>query len=395
MHDAPSHSSKLDDIALSLLLLVGLFAPSSINGEPSRFVWVISFGILWVLFAYFVWKHDVRPRAVTSVTLPMVVVMIACTFLVLSATFPFDFPMFVKYISLAMVLALNLRNVRPGRLVSASFFAANTVWIAWGVAAIAGNERIWEFTAKWYTYFYPELVQGMMALNKPVFTFGSHSLAGFFTYLFLWLNWEKYKTQGKTLSLVFVVCDLVLLFALASTTSFVFAALAIIQIGFWLWRRKPKLLFVFAGCLFLTVFLERSVLADGFWDLLSSPLLVKGVLDTDDSGLLARYGMSGILSPTLDYLRNHPFKPIGFTNPPSLFLGDSGPVQYFLKGSIPLLLLIYGGLYRFLRHNLPRREYALRLFAVFLAFEIGFDSLGYFRTLFLLPFITVFLKEIA
>jgi hypothetical protein len=59
------------------------------------------------------------------------------------------------------------------------------------------------------------------------------------------------------------------------------------------------------------------------------------------------------------------------------------------------LLLIYFGLYRFLRYNLTSTSHALTLFLVIIAFETGFTAFTYFRTLYLIPFFVIYLKQIA
>jgi hypothetical protein len=130
------------------------------------------------------------------------------------------------------------------------------------------------------------------------------------------------------------------------------------------------------------------------------PQLAGTILNSDVNGLLPRYGPGGALRAPLTYLFDHPMSPIGFITPSAVAagdtaLGDSGPVEYLLRGSIPLLVLVYFGLYKFLRFNLPLREHALFLFLVIVAFEIGFSSLIYFRTLYLLPFFVIYMRQVT
>lgn len=384
---------RRDDILIALLLFVGLFFPTSVGGDSLQSLLGIALLALLIALLYLAWKHGTRPRAAYTVSLPILCVLAAGT--LIAWNFRFGWGIFASYTVIAAVLALDLRQVRPGRAVLATFFAANVVWIVCGAVVVVGNEWVSDFLSTWYSQFFPELVPGMLRLHKPVLTFGTHSLAGFFTYLFFWLNWEKYKAQGKASSLIFSMCELVLLFAITSFTSFGFAAIAIVQIGFWLRTHNRRLLFATSGCLVLTAALAGRVIAeqiDTLWDI---PVVANSILNSETGGLLARYGQGGALRGTLDYLWNHPFSPIGFTYPSFLFLGDSGPMQYLLRGSVPLLMLIYVGLYRFLRYNVPSRRHALTLFFAIVAFEIGFDALPYFRTLFLLPFFVVYLKGLV
>jgi hypothetical protein len=129
-------------------------------------------------------------------------------------------------------------------------------------------------------------------------------------------------------------------------------------------------------------------------------------LNNDLSGPLARYGRDGELRLAINYVYNHPLSPIGLTAGPlapmevvwtpfRFFIGDSGPLEYLLRGSIPLFFLIYFGLYRFLRRNLVLRSHAWGLFLAILLFESGFSVLSYPRMYYLLPFFVVYLNGVA
>jgi hypothetical protein len=382
-----------DDIVVALLLAIGLFFPTSVGDQSQEYLVIIALTALLGLLLFLMLKHGTRPGAVAAISLPILLVLTAGT--LLACNFRVGGTFVAEYCLLAAVLALDLRHVRTARKVSIVFVAANVLWIACGTAILIGSAPVSEFLTSWYSQFYPELVPGMLALHKPVLTFGTHSLAGFFTYLFFWLNWEGYKSRGSATSLAFALCEAILLIANTSFTSFAFAALAVGQISFWFWSRNRKLLLVSVVCLILLLAMAGSILAEQIEALWQIPEVATSVLNADNSGLLVRYSDGGTVRGTIDYIWDHPYTPIGFTFPSFLFLGDSGPVEYLLRGSIPLLLLVYFGLYRFLRFNSIRREHALWLFFVVLAFESGFNALTYFRTLFLLPFLAIYLNEIT
>jgi hypothetical protein len=274
--------------------------------------------------------------------------------------------------------------------------AANLINIACGVAILAGNEWMGELLSNSYSQFYPELVPAMLGLHKPVLTFGTHSLAGFFLYLFFWLNWETYKARRSPLALFFAVSELILLLAVASFTSLAFAVLALVQMGVWLWKRSRT---IFAAAA-VSVALMSLVGVRWYEDSPDSsqvlPQVERLILDSSEiSGPLARYGPGGAARSTVDYLMQHPMSPIGFGPPISISVIDSAPLEYILRGSVPLLVLIYLGLYRFLCHNLQSRAHVLTLFLVILGFETGFTALTYFRTAYLLTFVVIYLKQLA
>jgi len=383
-----------DDKVVAFLLVAGLFLPTSVNGEARVSLVGIGFLILLLTYLFLIWNHGARLNAVAWISGPILMVLSLSTLIVWhESTFPFGWGLLATYSTLATLLALNLREVRPGRLVSAAFFLTNIIWIVCGAAVLVGNEWVGGVLTAWYSDFYPELLPGMLSLHKPIFTFGTHSLAGVFTYLFFWLNWETFKVRRSIWSLVFALSQLVLLLGLTSYTSFAFLALGITQVTVWLWKNNRPALLALAACLVVAGFLAGGLVVEQVYELWQNPQ-ISAVVFTNESGPLGRYRAGGFLSGTIGYLWNHPFSPIGLTLPSFLFLGDSGPLQYLVRGSVPLLFLIYFGLYKFFRYNSPSRNHALLLFLVCLAFETGFDALPYFRTQFLLPFFVVYLKEI-
>lgn len=382
-----------DDYSVTLMLMVGLFFPTSIGGRARLFLVLGAFVVLLGVVLSLAWKHGTRPGALLRVSLPIMGVLTVCTFLGLNI--PFGWGVFASYGMLALVLALNLRGVRAGRAASCAFFVCNLAWIICGVAILMGSEAVATFLTSWYSQFYPELVPGMVALHKPIFTFGTHSLAGFYTYLFFWVNWESYRWQGRTWSLIFAVSELMLLIAITSFTSVALAVLALAQIGLWVWSRDRRVLVASVVCLALTLALTWGAVAEQVSIYLGGPELTSYILNPDVGGFVVRYGPGGSVREIFDQMWHHPLRLIGFGNSPLEYLVDSGPVEFLLRGSVPLLVVVYVGLFRFLRHNSFNRSYALAFFVLFLGFEVGFSALTYFRTLFLLPFLSIYLNGIG
>jgi len=382
-----------DDAVVTLLLLAGLYFPCSSGGELSTLLFWLNILLPLGLLLYLAWRHGTRPGAGTFVSLPIIIVITICT--LSHSFFRINWGVFAAFNLIALLFALDLRQVRSGRFVYACFLTANLINIACGVAILAGNEWVGELLSNSYSQFYPELVPAMVGLHKPVLTFGTHSLAGFFLYLFFWLNWETYKARRSVLALFFAICELILLLAMASFTSVAFAMLALAQIGIWLWKRSRRVLVTAAACAVLLVPVGVQSFEDNLDASEMLPQVAGTLLDSDISGPLSRYGPGGNARPTVDYLREHPLSPIGFAMPISAYVIDSGPLEYLLRGSVPLLMLIYLGLYRFLDHNLQSRAHVLTLFLVILGFETGFTALIYYRTACLLPFLVIWLNQIA
>jgi hypothetical protein len=398
-------TSSVKQAAFALLLVTGLYFPTSFNGEHSVPSVRIAFALLFSLLAYLAWKDGIRLEVLTSVSLPIILVLVGCTlFALLSRPVQFDPGLFIKFSALALVFALDLRRCRFGAVVSRVFVVANVLNILGGLAILAGSEWISEFLPRYYWISHDGLVSSMMSLHKPVLTFGTHSLAALYLYLFFWLNWEHHRLRRSKLGLFFALGYFILLVGLTSFTSLGLGLLALAQIAVWCWKRNRQLVTVLILCLVAAMLFVARDTAAQIDRIREFPEFAEAAfLNSDLNGPLSRYGAGGELQGEMAYLFSHPFSPIGLAMSESTFdvgsaehfyVGDSGPLEYLVRGSVPLLLLIYFGLYRFLKNNLASRSQATLLFLVIMAFESGFSALSSSRTYFLLPFCVIYLNGI-
>jgi hypothetical protein len=405
-HPKFGRSPSLEQAAFALLLWIGMFFPSSINGEHSVAIILAAFVALFILLAYLAYKQGIRRKFTAFVSLPIMIILAVCTLSALiNRPIDIDLGLFLKFSALALVLSLDLRSFRPSRLVTGSFVLVNLLNIAGGIAILVGSQWISDFLPKYYWTSYPELVPSMVALHKPVLTFGSHSLAGLFIYLFFWVNWEDHRLCRNRLALFFAMSNFILLVGLTSFTSFGFAVLALAQMCKGVWEQNRKIVIAIALCIAALIPLAVRVFADQIDIFIQLPELAeKTMLNTETNGPLSRYGPDGALRAAMTYLFDHPLSPIGLTrsgpafaidSPSHFLIADSGPLEYMLRGSVPLLFLIYYGLYRFLRHNLVMRIHGTVFFSVIIVFEVGFSALDSSRTFFLLPFLIVYLNHVA
>jgi hypothetical protein len=388
--------SGIEDKIVALALIVGLYFPTSIDGIHSGLFYQISLVAALAFLSYLVWKHKTRPGALGYIGLPTMGVLIAGTIVTLLAhPFPPGWGTLTEYILLALLLSLDLRTVRPERFLRRALVLVNILGIGFGIAILAGNEGVSQFLTASYSQFYEELLPAMLALHKPVLTFGTHAVAGFFLYLFFWLNWETFTLRASKLAVCFAVSWLVLLAALTSFTAVGLTVLAVAQIGIWLWKHNRKLLTLAALCTLAAGLLAGRLLKE-YVDISDIAEVAAGYLARDNvSGPLARYGPGGTERARIDYLTDHPLSPVGFAVPLFAATVDSGPVGYLVRGSVPLLLLVYFGLYKFLRYNLASRRHALTLLFVIVACETAFTALTYLRTFYLLPLVVIYLNHIS
>ena len=303
----------------------------------------------------------------------------------------------VLYGMLAAMFMLNLRDVGLPPWAEHVFAVVNILNIIVSVAILFGVQSVDHFLIQYYTTsnVYADLVPNMLLLRKPVLSFGTHSLAGFFFYLFFYVNWQAYKLRGRKLFLVFALSNLFLTASLLSVTGVTLAMVGSLQVLYHLWCAIRLKWLWLLGIITVVVMSMAFPFADSAVKNLGETAQGGSALLTSTSGGLGgRLLPGGTLYDDILYIKAHPFSPAGVGNSEELMFVDSGWVEYTLRGSVILVLLIYGNLYFFLMRSLIAKADRYWLFLVILSFEVGFTSLTYYRTLYLLPFFIVFLNGV-
>ena len=273
------------------------------------------------------------------------------------------------YVAMALLFTLDLRGVAPPQL-EIAFATFVGITLAAGYA-LALNVRAADLIAYgYYNAFYPHLLFNMVIMNdKPVITFATHSVAGLMLCLLLYLEIKTYQVRGGIWRYAVALALLGLLILLRSTTGMAFGAVAALQAAWALLRARPQRAAALAMVLSLVV----------LFGLISSDLgpatlyarAEEAIVGDRVRGLFARYAAEGLLASNFAYLSESPLSPIGFTVTETLLLGDSGVVVNLLRGSVPLLVAVYLGLFLFLRFNLRDRRTAQWLWCVVVLFEIA------------------------
>lgn len=384
--------AQISPFLIAVLLLVGFYFPSSIAADILLPLAVANAAVVLLLFLVIIGKNGILHEAALANSLLMLALLFVFT--VLSQLSELKMGALMYYGALAVLFTLNLRSITATKWVERAFLTVNILNVALSVGVLAGIKPIGNFIVDFYSTFYPELVPDMiLSWRKPVLTFGTHSIAGFFFFLFFFLNWRAYQAKRRTLYLAFAIAHVALPFALISVTGFAFGLLETTILLYGFLKRRP---IIFGLALVLIVggasagfFKNMSALTEGSksaWELAGQ------VFTSPTNGILGRFSASGNLVTNIHYLFNHPLQPIGFSDMSELMSGDCGPLDYLLRGSIFLLVSVYAGLVFFLRKNLAAERDAYVLLAVILAFEVGYTSLISLRFLSFLPFVIVYLN---
>ncbi len=380
-------------ILLSGLLLAGLYFPSSLGGHYSMMLW----GVFFLLLVCALLRLVLRQGGLAGYfqcanSMILLAILLASTII---SPFPeYRWGGLVGFAALSLLYVTRLRDITGSRLLQAAFLVANLMNVSAGIAVIVGNDWIRNALINHYSAFYPGLLQAMMDGHKPVLSFGSHSTGAFFTYFFFFLSFETYKLTRKSLDLWFSICYAGFCLAMQSFTGISLFFVVVSQFGWFFGKRNLKatitvtVLAAVSACLFVYHYLPRPEERN------SAIQLVTMALSSESNGFLGRFSGTGNLRATIEYFVDRPFAPVGVGYRSDLFFGDSGVIECFLRGSVFLVVAVYMGFYKFLKHNLLSQRDLIMLFVATLAFEMGFSSLTYIRSLYLLPVFIVYLNDL-
>ncbi|HSS96386.1 MAG TPA: hypothetical protein VLK33_05130 [Terriglobales bacterium] len=373
--------------------MIGVYGPTSTAGVFSTALWTVYFLILiGVSSLLMIRKGGISGYWQFANSILLITLIVLGT--VISPFYEYRWGGLIGYVALALLLTLNFRNVSGRNYLPFVFKLTNIINIVFGAAIVLGSEPVRAAFVQYYSAFSPDLVDFMTSIGKPVLTFGTHSLAAFFFYLLFWMNFETYKIRGRYHNLVAAVGYVVLGCCLLSMSAFILMPIAIFQIVWYAAHKHFRLtIAALSMAVVLTVYIvQRSELTLLALDFAESS--VTSHLPSSTSGLEGRFSELGTLHTTVAYLKDRPFMPVGVGYRSDLFFGDSGPVEYYLRGTILLAISIYAGLFAFLRKNLISKSDAYHLFAVIIGFELGLTALGNIRVLCFLPVAILYLNDL-
>ena len=386
----PSFIEKGMPTFIAAIAVIGLYYPSSRAGIINNALWLGLGGFTTLCYAIFLFRKNgaLSKGAFANI---FIINGLIWLFTLFSPFKEYALGNSIIYLLISLLFVQNLKSVPSTKTVRGAFLLINLINVPFAVLLILSVPFVVDLTLQNYAAYYPELVPFMLELKKPVLTFASHSIAGFYFFIFFWLNFKTYQKKENYLYLVFALCYLILSVFLLSNTAFAYFVFGIGEISLYFIRKKPGAFLIATAattglCIFF-LFINASTSVP-FWTAVNAVFAFQG------GGLSGRYSSSGDLAGILTFLRTNPISPIGMGYSPRLFYGDSGIILFFLRGSIFLTVSIYAGFWFFLRGNCISRSTSARLFIFFMLFEIGLSNMEYYRTLAFLPFIIVYLNGI-
>jgi hypothetical protein len=370
----------------------GFYLPSSIGTVISRELSIASIaGTFIFLAAILVTAKRTTPPAVLVLSASLLGLL---TLFTMTSSFERNGPgVILLYASIAVLYTLDLR-VSASPSVERAFAVIVAITLVAGYALALNVSVADRIAYGWYNSFYPELLYSMVIIfDKPVLTFGTHAIAGLMIYILFYLQLKTYQACGGAWRLGAALALIGLLVLLRSTTGTILSVVAGVQAAWPVLRAHQKQAAPVAVMIGLAA--VGLLIAAGLDPTTLYARFEEAILGDRVSGLAVRYAADGLLASNFTYLSNSPFSPIGFATTETLFLGDSGIVVNLLRGSVPLLLLVYGGFLLFLLFNLRDRRAALWLWCVVVLFEVAHPVLQYFRFVAFVPLLVVYLNSLA
>lgn len=201
-HQTLARGDKLATAVMAPLLFIGFYFPTSLAETISVPLQVTSAVILFpILIALLLRRRGVLSSFAVVNALTINVILLICTLFS-----PFTEIAYGGYLStllLSMLFCVSVRDVRLTVAARRVFDAANLINITVAVLLLLQVPEVTQFFRDNYAYAYEELVPSMLANGKPVLTFGTHSLAGFFFYLLFYMTLQTFIAVGSKLNLLF------------------------------------------------------------------------------------------------------------------------------------------------------------------------------------------------
>lgn len=384
-------TSRWPFLLVVLLMALGLVFPTSLGGQLSRVLEFSSFSIACLIFGLLMVQRNgvLHPLSlVLSISIPMLLLL----FTLLSPFEEFSYGALVPFLSVSMLLCVSFRYVDFNftQYIDRAWLVLNLA-ILTGVLLLATDQMFFfQFIIDNYAGGYEGLVPNLLSVGRPVLVFISHSTASFFYFALFFLNLRTFMICRKLIGLIFAVLYLVACWMMQSVSGYILTILAIAYLIYSLGSSKYRiwLLAVFLLCASFGFYFEPFQMFE------QANRVMAATFKQQENGFNARYTNRGVLAPTISYITEHPFSPIGLGYSSDLWYADSGPLYLILRGSLPLLLVTYTAFWLFLKWNLRSRLDAYRVFTMLMAFEFGMINLLYFRTIALLPFFVVYLNSL-
>lgn len=241
--------------------------------------------------------------------------------------------------------------------------------ILWGVAYIFNISAITDWSYNTYAAVGDSFFNRSILLGKPVLSLRFHGQAAyayiniFFLHYFLM---DKKKKKGLSNRILQVTMFILPVFAvcLQANAGYIVAGVMLVFLTIMYYKKWGyRVLLFWVPCLVLIVYF-------GYTSGLLSEALTH-LFTGEKNGFLGRY--SGLYEGNFEIMANY-FASGMYTISGKTIKADSGLVVTLTRGNIPLVILYYSLIWRFLKKNFYRKN-AIIIAGIFLAYEFAYTFL--------------------
>lgn len=242
---------KRNNFLFLIFLFLGTYFPTSINGEINTDLMYLKL-IIFISIASFL---IIKQKSINKFNLISLVLVLAILniFTLLSPSKEYAFGSLAFILGFYMMIFVNFENLKIEKISEKFFLFFNIVTLFIGFSITTGNLFIGNFIINLFSNHKSFLVSSMIERNKPVITFGSHSIAALFIFCLFYMNYKFFQTNHKKLNLLFSMMYLTLLFFLQSNSGFLFLFLGMLLLSTqFLFKIKKNKNYIFYFCNFFT-----------------------------------------------------------------------------------------------------------------------------------------------
>lgn len=383
-----AYRHKLLNICLALCLVVGLYFPTSYNEQIIGNVFYINSMPILLIGLILVLQRNFNKLKI-FISFSIVITILLCTFI---SPFPnYTLGAFAPYLIISFLFLTDISDLQKSGFVDKIFIGCNIINIVLCFLIILNQSSVVQFIMNNYSQAFPGLLKKMILwYNKPVLSFGSHSLSAFYFFSFFFMNYLTYLSKKKKTFFILALAYLPIIFMLTSTTALFFLIIAFSYLAYYsIVKFNIMSLGILISMAGIIIYFILQLNID-----FSGHNFQRYIFTSSEFGLNTRYSGDSALNSTYDYIKGNPFRPIGISYSDQLYYTDSGPVVFILRGSFPLLILVYSGFFLFVNKNINDSKLKWQLIFLFMIFELGYPNLLYFRTPMLLLFIVFYLNNL-
>lgn len=357
---------KIINVLIPITIVIVWLMPVSnqyntLNNEMMMRCYVCSLTLLAFVFLY-EGKISLSQIIISTLIIMLLSLFTLITFNLKKSIAFISYGYFLNYIPFCFLINIKSSKFTNDKLLDKIFIIFCCILTIVGVLTVLNNHFIENLLKTYYIIHYPHVYEVMWASHKTVTFFATHSIACYIYFILWWLL--DYRRQIKKGFFNYILMAGILFnIAMCQSVSSVLCLSIIFIFYYYSWIKKASKKSILKSASLIIILMILIILNIN---------TIISILSSSQNGILGRYGSSGNLKITLSYIMNN-IIPIGICDLDGLWLTDGGYFVHLLRGGPIFIFLIYYGLYKFLKRNIPDKKRCSLLFISLLLFEVGYQ----------------------